>query len=80
MRGLPMIKVKSNIIVSLTILVLGITVLLVLVWLSRPNNQAVNTADIPNIFNTNYPIVKQEELKAAISDTPDPFKEYLTHK
>ena len=75
-----MMKIKSNISISLAILALGITVLLVMVWLSRPNNQFANTTDKPNIFNTTNPLVENEGSKATISDVPDPFKEYLIRK
>ena len=75
-----MMKIKSNISISLAILALGITVLLVMVWLSRPNNQFVTTTDKPNIFNTTNPLVENEGSKATISDVPDPFKEYLIRK
>jgi len=75
-----MMKIKSNISISLAILALGITFLLVLVWLSRPNNQSVNMTDKPNIFNTANFNVKNEGSKATISNAPDPFKEYLIHK
>ena len=75
-----MMAIKSNISISLAILALGITALLVLVWLSRPNNQSVNTTDKPNIFNTTNPIVKNEGSKATNSVAPDPFKEFLNSK
>ena len=75
-----MLAIKSNISISLAILALGITVLLVLVWLSDTSDQSANTTDKPNIFNTTNPIVKNEGSKATNSVVPDPFKEFLNSK
>jgi flagellar basal body-associated protein FliL len=71
---------RSSIIISLAILVLGVTVLIVLVWLSHQSNQSANITDKPNIFNTTNPIVKNEGSKATNSVAPDPFKEFLNSK